>query len=138
MNEHLEGGDDSQAGFKSEILSIEREILVLNVVIEEGDVMVEGLNSRFWAILKRTCLSLSDSYKHEAYEAVQKPSISPGFFLGRMANIDDILFLAEVSFFQGKERAITRKEACLQRIKEIREILDRKSGLGYTGGTGES
>ena len=131
----IEGGD-GRSELMREVHQIEREIQILNVAIEEGDVVSDGLNSKFWVIIKRTLAFLGESYKQEAYEAAKTPSLSPNFFLGRLANLDDIATVVENNFVQGKERAIERKEACTRRIKDIYEILDKKGGLGYTGGLG--
>ena len=133
---NIEGGGAREDILK-DIREIEREIRLLNVAIEEGDVVNDNLNGTFWQILKRTLLFLKQAYVEEACSAAQTPNQSPQFFLGRVANVDDIFNTIEVNFVQGKEKAIERKEILLQRISSLQDILDRKSGEGYTGGTGE-
>lgn len=123
--------------FRREIRLLEREIVFLNVSIDEGDVIEEGLKSDFWKIQKRTFDFLRESYLEEAYDSAKTPGQSPNFFLGRLAHMGDVQRIIETNFVQGKEISLKRRESCLARIQEIKDILDKKDNPGYTGGQGE-
>lgn len=133
MNE----GENVIRSIRQEIRALEREIVVLNVAIEEGDCVREALGGQFWGLVRRTLQALSESYKAEAYEAVRTPAQSPNYFLGRMSNNDDIVSIVENNFIQGAERALERRNFLQSRIDELKEILDKGENPGYTGGNGE-
>lgn len=132
----IEGGDGRELILK-EVRELERERVILRVAIEEGDIVNDGIKGRFWEIVKRTLSFLKQAYVEEACAACAAPGQSPNFHMGRVANVDDIFNTIEVNFVQGKEKATARMEAINQRIKDLHDILDKKSGAGYTGGTGE-
>lgn len=136
-SDQLEGSDPI-IEFKGEIRQLEREIFVLNIAIDEGVIIQEGLKSDFWRIQERTFDFLTESYLEEAFEAARTPNQSSKFFLGRIAHMAEIRRIMKTNFVQGKDIALKRREACQARIQEINDILDKKSNPGYTGGQGES
>jgi hypothetical protein len=122
---------------EDEIRELRRKIQILNVVIEEGDVVNGGLQSEFWKVIKRTILSLQESYKVEVYDAVKLKSKNIGPFIGRMEMIDHLIQIMEGNFIQGSEKALLERETCLKRLQELHDILDKKPNVGYTGASGE-
>lgn len=129
-------GENPKVEIGKEIRRLQRENEALRIAVEEGDIVAQELKGRFWALINRTFDFLEQSYKEEAYEAAKVPGLSPQFYLGRMANLDDLRTIITNNFVQGKDQAIARREANEFRIKELNDILDNKEKPGYNGAAG--
>lgn len=124
--------------YDDELKEIYREILIQDVIINDGNIVLEGLKSDFWKIFQRTIQALQESYKQEAYDASKDNNKNTGAYLGRMEMVDHITRIMNENFIQNREGALLKKEALIKRTLEIQDILDSKETLGYTGGNSES
>lgn len=101
--------------------NIKQRIAELAVALEECEIMVNGMDSAFWQILRRTYLSQLQVYKDSTRSAAETEDKSIRNFIGKEEGLE--WAINEPSAFLDQAKRIKEELASLQsQLKELNQI----------------
>lgn len=108
------------------IQEINARMMELDSVLKECELMINGRDSDFWQVLKRTYEAQVKSYRTSSRSAAESDLKSIRNFIGKEEGLEWAIDVVENDFLEQARRA---KEELLQLREQLKELNDIDKGV---------